>query len=82
MGLRFLVVVEKSSDGFWGIVKGLPKNILCTSRGDTLEELKTNIKEAIALALDLPDGDEKKIEVKFVFMDPKESAKSLESINQ
>ena len=78
MRRKFLVVVERNSDGFWGVVKGLPEHILCTSRGDTLEDLERNIKEAIALALELPDGEEKEIEVEFVFKDPKESSGFLE----
>ena len=51
------VVVRPNSDGWWAEVTDLPG---CYSHGDTLEELKTNLNEAIILHAEglLEDGNE------------------------
>lgn len=48
--MEYLVVFEKSTDGsIWARVPDLDG---CYSCGDTLEEAKNNVKEAIALYLE------------------------------
>ena len=44
------VLIHEEQDGFWAEVPDLPG---CYSQGDTLEELIRNIREAIALFLDI-----------------------------
>jgi len=54
--LKVDVMVRPNQDGWWAEVTSLPG---CFSHGDTLEELKTNIREAIDLHLEgLIDSDE------------------------
>lgn len=49
--MRVTVLIHEEQDGFWAEVPDLPG---CYSQGDTLEELIRNIREAIALFLDIP----------------------------
>ena len=51
------IVVEKASDGFTAYIPELPG---CITFGNSLDEIKENIKEAIALQLDgmKEDGEE------------------------
>ena len=58
--MGYHAIVEKSEDGgFWASVRELPG---CYSEGDTMEELRENIREAILLHLEdledepIPDG--------------------------
>jgi len=45
--MKYTYVIERGNDGsFSAYVPDLPG---CTSCGDTLDELKTNIREAVAL---------------------------------
>jgi predicted RNase H-like HicB family nuclease len=41
----FAVVVHENQEGFWGEVPALPG---CYSQGETIDELKDNVREAIA----------------------------------
>jgi len=52
LGVRTYAVVihEDPEGGFWGEVPALPG---CYSQGDTIEELKDNIREAIAGVLEV-----------------------------
>ena len=45
-----VVIHEDSEGGFWGEVPALPG---CYSQGETVEELKHNIREAIAGVLEV-----------------------------
>jgi len=45
-----VVIHEDPEGGFWGEVPALPG---CYSQGDTIEELKDNIREAIAGVLEV-----------------------------
>jgi predicted RNase H-like HicB family nuclease len=48
--MKYLYLIEEAADGsFSAYVPDLPG---CTSCGDTLDELRDNIKEAVALYLD------------------------------
>ena len=56
-----VVIHEDPEGGFWGEVPALPG---CYSQGETINELKENIREAIAGVLDVmreqgqePDGN-------------------------
>jgi predicted RNase H-like HicB family nuclease len=46
---RYLVIYEKSKDGYSAYVPDLPG---CTSAGSTREEIETNIVEAISLYIE------------------------------
>jgi predicted RNase H-like HicB family nuclease len=49
------VILEKDDDGYYAYCPELPG---CQSEGDTLEEVKTNIQEAVELYLEtLDDSD-------------------------
>jgi predicted RNase H-like HicB family nuclease len=45
-------VHEAEEGGYWAEVPELPG---CVTEGDTFEELQANIREAVALWLDLPE---------------------------
>ena len=48
---KFAVVIhEEPAGGFWGEVPALPG---CYSQGETIEELLTNLREAIAGVLEV-----------------------------
>ena len=48
---RYAVIIHKDPDGgFWGEVPALPG---CYSQGETVEELKENIREAIVGVLEV-----------------------------
>jgi predicted RNase H-like HicB family nuclease len=61
-----VVVHEAEEGGFWGEVPAIPG---CASQGETLEELITNLHEAIegCLAVDIseprPGGKERVLEI-------------------
>ena len=61
-----VVVHEAEEGGFWGEVPAIPG---CASQGETLEELTTNLHEAIegCLAVDVseprPGGKERVLEI-------------------
>ncbi len=50
------VIIHKEDNGYWAEVPALKG---CFSQGDTLEEIKANIKEAIIawLSVDIQDCD-------------------------
>ena len=48
------VVHPEAEGGYWAEVAGLPG---CFTQGDTLDELYSNLKEAIACHLDLDRND-------------------------
>lgn len=48
------VVHPEAEGGYWAEVAGLPG---CFTQGDTLDELYSNLKEAIACHLDLGTND-------------------------
>ena len=53
--MEFAVIVHKGEDrGYWAEVPDLPG---CYTQGDDMEELESNLREAIALMLDLPDPE-------------------------
>lgn len=51
MGRIFHVLIEQDEDGVY--VGRVPELRGCLSQGDTLDELLTNIREAIALCLEV-----------------------------
>ena len=52
--MRFDVILHKEDNGYWAEVPALKG---CYTQGDTIEEIKANIKEAITawLSVDLSD---------------------------
>jgi predicted RNase H-like HicB family nuclease len=48
--MKYTVVIHEDGTGYWAEVPSLPG---CVSQGDTLEELKANIREAIAGCLEV-----------------------------
>ena len=53
--MKFTVVVHPEPEGgYWGEVPALPG---CYSQGETVEELLTNLKEAIGVTLDVMRED-------------------------
>ena len=48
------IIHEAEEGGFWAEVPALPG---CSTQGDTMEELTKNLKEAIALWLDVGEDD-------------------------
>lgn len=67
MARIFHVIIEQDEDG--GYIGKVPELKGCLSQGDTLDELMTNIKEAIELCLEVEaEGKEKVSEeqIKFV----------------
>ncbi|MFB6246045.1 MAG: type II toxin-antitoxin system HicB family antitoxin [Candidatus Pacearchaeota archaeon] len=61
MARKYHVVIEKDEDG--GYVGRVPKIQGCLSQGETIEEPKSNIKEAIQLCIESNNSEE---ENKFV----------------
>lgn len=57
IAMNFDVVLHKEENGYWAEVPALKG---CFSQGDTIEELKENIKEAIQawFSVDIPDDNE------------------------
>ena len=61
-----VVVHEAEEGGFWAEVPAIPG---CATQGDTMEELRTNLREAIegCLAVDIappkPGGQEQILEI-------------------
>lgn len=51
MSMKFMVTVERDEDGVW--VVECPSIPGCVSQGKSKEEALTNVKEAIALALEV-----------------------------
>lgn len=47
--MKYLIVIEKSSNGYGAYV---PDLLGCVTVGDTVEEVKANIREAIELHLE------------------------------
>lgn len=60
--MRFDVILHKEDSGYWAEVPALKG---CYTQGDTIEEIKANIKEAITawLSVDLSDTNEEIISV-------------------
>lgn len=60
--MKFDVILHKEDNGYWAEVPALKG---CYTQGDTIEEIKTNIKEAITawLSVDLSDTNEEIISV-------------------
>lgn len=54
--MKFDVILHKEDNGYWAEVPALKG---CYTQGDTLEEIKTNIKDAITawLSVDIPEND-------------------------
>jgi predicted RNase H-like HicB family nuclease len=48
------IIHEAEEGGFWAEVPALPG---CSTQGDTLEELTENLKDAIALWLDVGEDE-------------------------
>lgn len=55
--MRFDIVLHKEDNGYWAEVPALKG---CYTQGETIDEIKENIKEAISawFSVDLPQGDE------------------------
>ncbi len=55
--MKFDVILHKEDNGYWAEVPALKG---CYTQGDTIDEIKDNIKEAITawLSVDLPDTKE------------------------
>ena len=53
--MKYTIIIHKDEQegGYWGECPELPG---CYSQGDSLDELMTNIHEAIELYLDEPEG--------------------------
>lgn len=67
MAKTFHVLIEQDEDG--GYVGKVPEIQGCLSQGDTLDELMTNIKEAIELCLEVEAQEKitvKEERIKFV----------------
>lgn len=47
---EFYVIIERDEDGYY--IGEVPQLKACYSQGETIDELITNIKEAIALCLE------------------------------
>jgi predicted RNase H-like HicB family nuclease len=63
---NYVVVIHKDPEGgFWGEVPALPG---CYSQGETIEDLKNNLREAIAGVLEVlkEDGREPESEVQIL----------------
>lgn len=60
--MKFDVILHKEDNGYWAEVPALKG---CYTQGDTIEEVKSNIKEAITawLSVDLSDTKEEIISV-------------------
>ncbi len=56
--MKFDVILHKEDNGYWAEVPALKG---CYTQGDTIDEIKDNIKEAITawLSVDLSDTKEK-----------------------
>ena len=54
-----MVVHKEPTGGFWGEVPALPG---CYSQGETLEELMTNLREAISAVRDVMQSDGPSVE--------------------
>lgn len=54
--MKFDVILHKEDNGYWAEVPALKG---CYTQGDSIEEVKNNIKEAITawLSVDLTDSD-------------------------
>lgn len=54
--MKFDVVLHKEDNVYWAEVPALKG---CYTQGDTIEEIKTNIKDAITawLSVDIPEND-------------------------
>ena len=60
--MKFDVILHKEDNGYWAEVPALKG---CYTQGDTIDEIKDNIKEAITawLSVDLLDTKEKIISI-------------------
>ena len=60
--MKFDVILHKEDGGYWAEVPALKG---CYTQGDTIEEIKANIKEAITawLSVDLPQTDDEIISI-------------------
>ncbi|MCS4541826.1 MAG: type II toxin-antitoxin system HicB family antitoxin [Euryarchaeota archaeon] len=57
--MRYKVIIHEAEEGgFWAEVPSLPG---CFSQGETLEEVKRNIKEAIEVYLESQEKDLSKL---------------------
>lgn len=60
--MKFDVILHKEDNGYWAEVPALKG---CYTQGDTIDEIKNNIKEAITawLSVDLSDTKEEIISI-------------------
>jgi len=58
MSYKINIIIEKDENGYYAYSPDLPG---CQSQGDTLEEVNSNIKEAVELYLETLSESEKKI---------------------
>ncbi|MFH1585613.1 MAG: type II toxin-antitoxin system HicB family antitoxin [archaeon] len=56
MEKRFHILIEQDEDG--GFIGRVPELQGCLTQGDTLDELMTNIREAIELCLEAQNEDQ------------------------
>lgn len=57
---EFLVIIEKGEDGYY--IGTVPELNGCHTQGKNLDELMENIKEAIALCLEVEDAERETLE--------------------
>jgi len=53
-----VIIIEDESGGYVAFVPALPG---CHTQGDTLEEVRKNVKEAVELYIETLDDEEKKV---------------------
>lgn len=60
--MKFDVILHKENNGYWAEVPALKG---CYTQGETIEEIKNNVKEAITawLSVDLSETDDEVISV-------------------
>jgi len=60
--MNLKVIIHKEEDGYWAEVPALKG---CFTQGETVDDIKKNIKEAINgwLSVDIPSTDDEIIEV-------------------
>lgn len=65
MSYKINIIIEKDEDGYYAYSPELPG---CQSQGDTLEEVRENIQEAIELYLEtLSESEKQAIQNKEIF---------------
>ncbi|MBC8456688.1 MAG: type II toxin-antitoxin system HicB family antitoxin [Deltaproteobacteria bacterium] len=58
---EFWVIIEKGEDGYY--IGTVPELKGCHTQGKTLDELMENIREAIALCIEIEDEEDETLEL-------------------